>query len=1329
MTTSILQGAGATVARTPGLATPSDAPLSPVEKVLVRDSWNKFITQDAMLAALFFERLVTRLPELESVFGTAAVQAPIEFLKLFDLAVRGLDRSAEQSLREAYHVAPAAREARCGSIAECGTFFATYGMTQEHWTEARAALLWTFSKVPYLEEYERADIARGDESALARFFLCHVEGPMNAVREAQAAILAPDVVARMRAGAEAMLEQPQEAGIFFYKTLFDSHPDIVVLFRTADMDALSRHLIDTVVFLSQVADDPAGLHEELRNLARIHQVNQIPPNEYERLAAPLLETLSRFGHPLDAAMTRGWEVLFDRVARIIAEPMMQQEHVLAEARVFIEQVAGELDWPEAKTRKRLATITREVRATGTYTHSSEELDYGAKLAWRNAPKCIGRISWKNLIVRDVRHVHDPDAIYRECIEHMRAATNGGNIEIVLTVFRALQPTERWGPRIWNSQLVRYAAYELPDGSMRGDRANLELTRAIMGLGWTPPTPRGDYDILPLVIDVPGEAPRLYPIDPSEVLEVPISHPTEPRIAALGLKWCAVPAISNFRLEIGGIQYGCAPFNGWFMGTEIARDLWEPGRYDRAMDIADALGLDTSSEQTLWRDRAFLELNVAILHSFQKARVTLVDHQTASRQFLIHDLREKRAGRECPAQGSWIVPAAGGSTTPVWHHEMRDFHLKPSYNYAADRWLVHVDGVTPVRTEEVAQGDPRSTRPLILYASETGTAEGYAHQAGRRLAGLAPAVKSMAEVTLDDLARSSRVLAIVATCRDGDVPHSGAALVEALTDAPGDALAGTRFAILGIGNRIYPNFCSAAKIVDAAMASAGGERMATLETADEIAGQADTAKRWIEMFFKRWSTDQPVQVMRRPLIELIPPQREAPPDPREVGIISFNDEMLRSTPPVDVAAQRSTRFIGIDLPAALLDAQSEGQPAYAAGDHVAVYPHNPEDLVTRLCAHLGVPQDAWFRAYGASNDALARFRDGYSVARLLSEDVDLSMPEAPEELLAAMIGAGGDGKRQLDGWCGTLNNEEDEQKRQQLLGRLRQDYPTIVDLFDSFPDSVPPFEVLIQLLQRLKPRMYSIASSPRSHPAQIRIMVGVLGIRQPDGRLGHGLASHFLAQQAPGATVRISLKPAPRCLPEAPGGPVLMIAAGTGIAPLFGVLEDRVARGAQATGATSVALYFGCRNEGEFLGKEHVLGWRADGYLSRVSVAYSRAGPAKAYVQDALDADGVAVARDLLHPSSHVMICGDAKMAHDVEHRLRLILQRDGGMSYSGALELLGRMRKEGRYIGDIWGVQLNYEVAVPELVQAKYNRGAGWLRQLRRSLKIVTGTSDSIRNF
>src|SRR5690606_16488023 len=177
----------------------------------------------------------------------------------------------------------------------------------------------------------------------------------------------------------------------------------------------------------------------------------------------------------------------------------------------------------------------------------------------------------------------------------------------------------------------------------------------------------------------------YELPREAVLEVPISHPTIPGIASLGLKWCAIPAITAFRLTLGGVDYTCTPFNGWFMGTEIARNLWE--RYEVGEAVAEQMGLDTSNEQTLWRDEAWLALNRAVLYSFQQRRISMVDHHTASQQFLTHDLREKRAGRECPAQWSWVVPPAGGSICPVWHHEMRDFVLEPQYHYQGDVWAV------------------------------------------------------------------------------------------------------------------------------------------------------------------------------------------------------------------------------------------------------------------------------------------------------------------------------------------------------------------------------------------------------------------------------------------------------------------------------------------------------------------------------------------------------------------------------------------------------------------------------------------------------------------
>lgn len=1278
-----------------------DKPLSQVEIVIAKDCWNKFIAFDDMLIEMFFERLLIEAPELLEQFGGALDQVRVEFLALFDMAVRALDPRTEATLRESYHTAPGARGARCRSIEEAGAFFSTYGMTPHQWQIAGSTFLWTMGKAPYLEEYDRDDLAKKDASAIARFFAAHVTGPMVAHALAEERALAPEVIASMRAGAEKMLAEPQDAGTFFYRTLFGRHPELLRHFRTADMELLSRHLIESVVFLTRVAARPGSLQVELRNLATVHHVNQVPAEDYPKLAGPLIETLGTFGLPLTPEMRRGWEVLFSRVVRIVSEPMAQQERLTSAAREFLDQVSAELAWPATATEKRWSEILHEIRATGTYTQSFEELEFGAKLAWRNAPKCIGRISWKNLIVRDRRHVSDPDAMFEECVEHLRTATNGGNIEIVLTAFRPMKPQERWGPRIWNSQLVRFAGYRMPDGRVIGDRANVDVTDAILRLGWAPPEHRSDFDVLPLVIDVPGAETRFYDLDPADVLMVPISHPTVPAIAELGLKWCAVPAITNFRMEIGGIDYGCLPFNGWFMETEIARNLFEEKRYDRADEIAEALGLDTSSEMTLWRDRAFLELNVAVLHSFQKARVTLVDHQTASRQFMMHDLREKKAGRECPAQWSWIAPSAGGSTTPVWHHETRDFHLRPCYSYAADRWSVMERAIAPARL--VAAAPKKSHRPLVLFASETGTAEGYAWQAARRLAGLSPQVMSIDDVDVDMLSRETLVLVIASTCRDGEIPGNGRALLKRLQERRG-SFRSLGFAVLGIGNRIYPNFCAAAVAFDAAFEQAGASRISALTLADEISGQADTVKQWLEMFAKVWTADSGQKCPRRAIVEVIPPARRQPRSGAQFGTIAFNTEMLGAEP----LASRSTRHVGLDL--------DRGVGPYQVGDHLAVHPVNPPALITGFCRHLGLPQDAWFRVLGGSNAMLELYRDGYSLARLLAEDLDLTMPAEAEELLAAMRGASADpdDRAQLDRWLATLNLEEGNPARQALRSRLADTYLTLPDLFDAFAKSVPSLDLLIGLLPRIKPRFYSIGSSPLVHPGQARIMAGVLSVATRDGRPRHGLCSHYLRGLDVGARVRISIKSAPRRLPDGFGGPLLMVAAGTGLSPLHGILEDRVARG--VPNDAPVALFFGCRNEREFLQREALMAWRAQGHLHHLSVAFSRQGPSKAYVQDALDVEGARVWDVLQRAECRLMICGDAKMAQDVEERLLQVLQREAGQSYSAAHAFLQALRGEGRYIEDVWGVQLNRSLAMPEMVRAKYDRGATWFGRLQRVL-------------
>jgi nitric-oxide synthase, bacterial len=342
---------------------------------------------------------------------------------------------------------------------------------------------------------------------------------------------------------------------------------------------------------------------------------------------------------------------------------------VAEAIAFLEQFHAEaaVDLPEPEREARVAAVRAEIDETGTYRHTKAELTFGARVAWRNAARCIGRLYWQSLRVRDRRQVSSPVEVAADCVEHLREATRDGRIRSTLTVFAPDAP-DRSGPRIHNEQLIRYAGHRNPDGSVTGDPKYVPFTDRARSLGWYPADGPGRFDVLPLMISARvGAEPELFELPSDAVLEVELRHPEYSWFAELGLRWHALPAISNMPLEIGGVRYPAAPFNGWYLATEVgARNLADADRYDLLPEIADRLWLNTSSERTLWRDRALVELMRAVQWSFDEAGVHMSDHHTESRRFLEHIAREQEAGRRCPAEWSWIVPPMSGSLTPVFH---------------------------------------------------------------------------------------------------------------------------------------------------------------------------------------------------------------------------------------------------------------------------------------------------------------------------------------------------------------------------------------------------------------------------------------------------------------------------------------------------------------------------------------------------------------------------------------------------------------------------------------------------------------------------------------
>ena len=263
-----------------------------------------------------------------------------------------------------------------------------------------------------------------------------------------------------------------------------------------------------------------------------------------------------------------------------------------------------------------------------------------------------RIAWNTLQVRDRRHLFSADSIFEEVQEHLDIASGGTNIQSVITIFRPQQPDEIFGMRFWSGQLYRYAGYKNPKtGKVMGDPANADFTEYLIKKGlWTPPETRTPFDLMPLVLKMPQiNKPFLLELPDSLIHEVGLEHPNFPAVKELGLRWSTIPAITNFKMVLGGLVYPCIPFNGWFVSTEIARNLLE--RYQLTDTLAKAMNFKPTNK--MLAQKVAYEMENAILHSFDKAKYTIVDPMQAGKSYMAHCKREREQGRECPGQWSWI----------------------------------------------------------------------------------------------------------------------------------------------------------------------------------------------------------------------------------------------------------------------------------------------------------------------------------------------------------------------------------------------------------------------------------------------------------------------------------------------------------------------------------------------------------------------------------------------------------------------------------------------------------------------------------------------------
>jgi sulfite reductase (NADPH) flavoprotein alpha-component len=380
------------------------------------------------------------------------------------------------------------------------------------------------------------------------------------------------------------------------------------------------------------------------------------------------------------------------------------------------------------------------------------------------------------------------------------------------------------------------------------------------------------------------------------------------------------------------------------------------------------------------------------------------------------------------------------------------------------------------------------------------------------------------------------------------------------------------------------------------------------------------------------------------------QQSAPPDaakpgmsrdcPADVGFLSRRRLNKQGS-------EKDTWHIEFDLSAAGLD--------YTVGDSFGVFPENDPALVREVLLTLWADPD--------------EERGGRTLAHIVANDFSLS--PAPDSLFQLFSYLTGGEKRSKAKALAAGEDPDGDAATLDVLAALRK-----------FSGVRPSVDAFLEALEPLQPRLYSISSSPKEEPGRLSLTVDAVRYKI-NRRMRIGCASTFLADRAaPGTVVRAYVQKAHNFgLPQDPSTPIIMVGPGTGVAPFRAFLQERRAVGARGKSW----LFFGNqRGACDFFYEDELNAMKASGSLTRLSLAWSRDGGEKFYVQDRMRVSG----RDVwgwLQEGAHFYICGDAKrMAKDVERALADIACEHGGLAPDKAVMFIADLKKQKRFQADVY---------------------------------------------
>ncbi|MEM9346059.1 MAG: flavodoxin domain-containing protein [Planctomycetota bacterium] len=529
-------------------------------------------------------------------------------------------------------------------------------------------------------------------------------------------------------------------------------------------------------------------------------------------------------------------------------------------------------------------------------------------------------------------------------------------------------------------------------------------------------------------------------------------------------------------------------------------------------------------------------------------------------------------------------------------------------------------------------DAAGTPLTIAYGSQSGNCEALSKDLRKlaRASGFRPNVIELNMLDAEALAAVRHLLIVCSTFGEGDPPDNAKGFYDLVLSDDAPQLSELSFSVCALGDRSYTHFCKSGIDIDRRLGELGGMRLVDRVDCD-VAYEDDWAK-WKQDVFAH---EAMVEVAGE-AVEAV----EEEPGPTELWEKNnpYFAPVLEVTNLNGEGSAKEVNHVEILLSGSGLE--------YEVGDALGLWPTNHPALAEEILVLTGI----------TGTDRVMIKGDLYPIRLALQTRLDL-VTLTHNTLEGLGIEGGFESVQGLH-----------------LIDALRKWEPKV------------PAQGLADALRPLQPRLYSIASSPKAHPGEVHLTVGAVRYElEGTGRLG--VASTYLADRCGfGGRVGVYVHKAPHFhLTDNDQAPIIMCGPGTGIAPFRAFLEERQARKAAGAEIGESWLFFGDQHEAtDFLYQEQLEQMQADGTLNRLSLAWSRDGDEKIYVQDRMRENGCELYA-WLDRGAHFYICGDAsRMAGDVDLALKEIVAENGGMDEAEASKYVDAMTREGRYQRDVY---------------------------------------------